>query len=127
MTHQVLTIKGGTMSWDRSWHCHKKGLTFQDFSTAVATVAAEYQGVTTRIEKESNDCWTAFFMVPTTAPEHPDEPPEIHTYEISLYEMGRDGFVLSLEVDASDNRLSEEADQLAEDLAEVLDAESLDL
>ena len=41
--------------------------------------------------------------------------------------MGKDGFVLSLEPDASDNRFSEESDQLAEDLSIELDAEPIDL
>ena len=41
--------------------------------------------------------------------------------------MGKEGFVLSLEVDASDNRLSEDADQLAEELAIELDADPLEL
>ena len=40
--------------------------------------------------------------------------------------MGKDGFVLSLEVDAADNRLSEDSDQLAEELAIELDAEPIE-
>ena len=80
-----------------------------------------YQGVTGRVEyqKESDDCWTCFFTVPK-------EDDDVNVYEVSLYNMGKDGFVLSLEPDASDNRLSEESDQLAEELAIELDADSID-
>ena len=95
-------------------------MTLQELSTAVQTVVAEYQGVEGRVEKESDDCWTCFFTVPK-------ENGNVNTYEVSLYHMGKDGFVLSLEVDASDNRLSEESDQLAEDLSIELDAEPVDL
>ena len=111
---------GGRMSWDRTWKCRNKRMTLQEFSAAVEAVVAEYQGVTGRVEKESDDCWTCFFTVPK-------EDDDVNTYEVSLYSMGKDGFVLSLEVDASDNRLSEESDQLAEDLAIELDAEPMDL
>ena len=108
------------MSWDRTWKCRNKRMTLQELSTAVDAVVTEYQGVTGRVEKESDDCWTCFFTVPK-------EDGNANTYEISLYNMGKDGFVLSLEVDASDNRLSEESDQLAEDLSIELDAETVDL
>ena len=95
-------------------------MTIQELSTAVQTVVAEYQGVEGCVEKESEDCWTCFFIVPK-------EDGDVNTYEVSLYNMGKDGFVLSLEVDASDNRLSEESDQLAEDLSIELDAEPIAL
>ena len=108
------------MSWDRTWKCRNKRMTLQEFSTAVGAVVTEYQGVTGHVEKESDDCWTCFFTVPK-------EDGDVNTYEVSLYNMGKDGFVLSLEVDASDNRLSEESDQLAEDLSIELDAEPVDL
>ena len=108
------------MSWDRTWKCRNKRMTLQEFSAAVEAVVAEYQDVAGRVEKESDDCWTCFFTVPK-------EDDDVNTYEVSLYSMGKDGFVLSLEVDASDNRLSEESDQLAEDLAIELDAEPMDL
>ena len=95
-------------------------MTLHEFSTAVQAVVTEYQGVEGRVERESDDCWTCFFTVPK-------EDGNANTYEVSLYNMGKDGFVLSLEVDASDNRLSEESDQLAEDLSIELDAEPVDL
>ena len=108
------------MSWDRTWKCRNKSVTLQEFSSAVEVVITEYKGVTGRVEKESDDCWTCFFTVPK-------EDDDVNVYEVSLYNMGKDGFVLSLEPDASDNRLSEESDQLAEELAIELDAESIDL
>ena len=108
------------MSWDRTWKCRSKRVTLQEFSSAVEAVVAEYQGVQGRVEKESDDCWTCFFTVPKKEGED-------STYEVSLYNMGKDGFVLSLEIDASDNRLSEESDQLAEDLSIELDAEPIDV
>ena len=109
------------MSWDRTWKCKNKQLTFQQFSEAVQAVVDGYKGVQSRIEKEADDCWTCFFSVPK------EDTNDESLYEVSLYHMGKDGFVLSLEVDAADNRMSEEADQLAEDLAIELDAEPIDL
>lgn len=48
--------------------------------------------------------------------------------ELSLYDMDGDGILLSLEADASDNGLLvDEADQIADELAEALRAEPLDL
>jgi hypothetical protein len=48
--------------------------------------------------------------------------------EISLYEMDADGVLMSLEGDASDNSwLEEEADQIADDLADLLGGMGLDL
>lgn len=48
--------------------------------------------------------------------------------ELSLYDMDGDGVLLSLEADASDNGLLvDEADQIADDLADALRAEPLDL
>ena len=108
------------MSWDRTWKCMNKQLSFQQFTEAVQTVVSEYKGVEGRVEKEEKDCWTCFFTVP-------NEEDGVNTYEVSLYNMGKDGLILSLELDASDNRLSEESDQLAEELAMELDAEAIDV
>ena len=109
------------MSWDRTWKCRNKRVTFQEFSNAVQAVIVEYQGVQGRVEKESDDCWTCFFTVQN------EDNSDVQVYEVSLYNMGADGFILSLEPDASDNRLSEDSDQLAEDLAIELDADPMDL
>jgi hypothetical protein len=109
------------MAWDRTWSCRNKGLQLQEFTKAAEAVVETYKGIQCRVEKESDDCWTCYFTVLA------DTESELRRYEISLYNMGKDGFVLSLEVDASDNRLSEDADQLAEELAIELDADPLEL
>lgn len=108
------------MSWDRAWKCRNKRLEFQDFTAAVSVVTTAYESVEGTVEKEAKDCWTCYFTVPG------EVDGESNTYEVSLYNMGKDGFVLSLEVDASDNRLSEDSDQLAEELAIELDAEPIE-
>ena len=109
------------MSWDRTWKCHNKRLQLVDFTNAVQVVVGTYEGVEGRVERESDDCWTCFFDVPA------EEEGVRNTFEVSLYNMGKDGFVLSLEADAADNSVSEDSDQLAEDLAIELDAEPIDL
>ena len=109
------------MAWDRTWRCRNKNLGFIGFTKAVQVVVESYKGIDSNVEKEADDCWTCFFTVPS------EDSDVSNTYEISLYNMGKDGFVLSLEADASDNRLSDEADQLAEDLASALDATPLEL
>ena len=109
------------MSWDRAWKCRNKRLEFQDFTAAVNVVTTAYESVEGTVEKEANDCWTCYFTAPSEAEG------EVKTYEVSIYNMGKDGFVLSLEADASDNRLSEDSDQLAEELAIELDAEPIEL
>ena len=109
------------MAWDRTWRCRNKGLRLNDFTKAVQAVVDSYKNIQGSVEKEADDCWTCFFTVPSE-----DNSTE-SVYEISLYNLGKDGFVLSLEADASDNRLSDEVDQLAEDLAAELEAEPLRL
>jgi len=109
------------MSWDRTWRCTKKSLNLHELTTAAERIGSQYQGVRVIVEKEAADCTTCFFVVS-------DEMEKAsRTFEISIYNMGKDGFVISLEADASDNHLSEDADQLAEDLAEQLGAVPLEL
>ena len=72
------------MSWDRTWKCRNKKLTLHEFNTAVQAVVTEYQGVTGRVEKESDDCWTCYFTVPK-------EDGDVNTYEVSLYNIGKMG------------------------------------
>ena len=67
---------------------------------------------------------TFFFSVPTQA-EDGEETSEV---EITIYNMGRDGLVLSLEADAADNNaVWEDACQLTEDLADALQGAPLDV
>ena len=102
------------MSWDRTWRCSKKKLTYIDVEQAAQRVAHAYKGVSVSVEREAEDCTTCFFTVAEGEAET--------LFEISLYNLGKDGWIISLEADASDNRLSEDSDQLAEDLAAELDA-----
>jgi len=108
------------MAWDRTWRCKKKSLTVKELTSAAEAVAEGYKGVQVNVEQEADDCITCFFLVPT------EEDTE-NTFEISIYNLGRDGFVISLEAAAADNRLSDDADQLAEDLADQLEAVPLEL
>ena len=102
------------MSWDRTWRCSKKKLSYTEVEQAAQLVAQSYKGVSVTVEKEAEDCTTCFFTVV--------EEEVRSTFEISIYNLGKDGWIISLEADASDNRLSEDSDQLAEDLAAELDA-----
>ena len=107
------------MAWDRVWRCKRKSLSKEDVKRAAENVAKEYKDVRVTIDKESDDCTTCFFTV--------SEEESESIFEISIYDMGKDGFVISLEADASDNQLSDDADQLAEDLADELNALPLEL
>lgn len=108
------------MSWDQTWQLRRRRLK-TDLQTSVARVKQTYVGVEAAIEEEAADCVTVFFTVPTEA----DIPA---TVEISLYEMEKGRYILSLEADAADNNANwDDAAQLAEDLADALGAEPLDL
>jgi hypothetical protein len=81
-------------------------------------VASGYTGVRVAVEKDGEDI-LCVFMGP--APE--DETLES---EVSIYNLGKDGHVISLEAEAADNHeVWEDASQLAEDLAERLEASEL--
>ena len=108
------------MSWDRSWAFSEKSLSTRRITQKASEVAALYVGVTVTVEKEADDCTTIFFLVP----EQQQEPAK--TIEISIYHMGKNNHIISLEADAADNKLSEDADQLAEDIAETFHAEALE-
>ena len=111
------------MGWDRTWGFKKRKLKLTDIQQAATTVAGGYAGVAVTVEKESEDCITCFFSVPKEA-----GLAEQYRLEISIYNMGSDGHVLSLEADAEDNSTTwDDASQLAEDLAEMLEAQPLDL
>lgn len=108
------------MSWDRTWQMRRRRLRAADVQPIAAQIAQDYRGVQVDVEEEATDCITCFFSIPT------EEGPV--TVEISAYEMGSGTYILSLEGDASDNGEHwEEASQLAEDLADALDAQPLTL
>ena len=108
------------MSWDRSWSFKQKNLSTQMITQKSASVAKQYIGVTFEVDKEADDCTTIFFVVPENQEE------STKTIEISIYHMGQNQHIISLEADSSDNRLSEDADQLAEDIAAAFGANPLE-
>lgn len=111
------------MSWDRTWGFKKRTLSTPHIQQATEGVANGYAGVTVKVERESDECTTAFFAVPTS--ENSDT---TSTIEISIYTMGRNDHILSLEGDAADNHeYWDDACQLAEDLADALNATPLQL
>lgn len=104
-----------------TWTLPMRGMDLAAFTNASTAVCARYVGVTVEVELEADDCMTAFFKVPKD-----EEGPAVEL-EVSIYDMGRDGRVLSVEEEASDNAVRwNDAGQLGEDLAEALDGEPLD-
>jgi hypothetical protein len=104
---------------DRTWRVPWKKLELHTLEQAAREVAAGYEGVTVTVEAEGDDCLTCSFSVPGE---------EGGTVELSVYDLETDGFVLSLELDASDNvEVGEDTHVLAEDLADALEARPLDL
>ena len=111
------------MSWDRTWGFKKRKLKPGDIQPAATRVSEAYEGVDVTVEKETEDCITCFFSVPA----EPDSAEPL-CVEISIYNMGSAGHVISLEADAADNSANwDDASQLAEDLADVLEAQALEL
>lgn len=108
------------MGWDRTWRLKKSRLKLDRIQEAAAKVARGYAGVRVAVEKDGEDMLCVF-----TVPAPEGEPLEI---EVSLYNLGKDGHVISLEADAADNHeVWDDASQLAEDLAERLEASELEL
>ena len=109
---------------DRNWKLVGKQLDEARLREAGETVAKQYEGVSVRIEKEDPEFVTFFFAVPWD-----EDPEQGHAeIEITVYALGKDGLILSLEADAADNiGAQEDADQLAEDLAGELHGEPVDI
>ncbi len=109
---------------DCTWKLQAKKLDKSQLSKAGQTVANAYEGVRCEVEKEDTEFITLFFTVPQTEAD-PDATAEV---EITVYDMGRDGLVMSLEADAADNdQMWDDAHQLAEDLAEQLGGKPIDV
>lgn len=106
------------MSFDRSWAFEKTNLTVAFIQEQVDKVLTSHQGISCEIEEEASDCITCFFSCEIEA--------ETKSIEISFYHMEGKRYVLSLEADAADNNGLEIADVLAEDLAQLFDAEPLE-
>jgi|GEM_PF-1282657 len=110
-------------AFDRSWRLPMRSLQQAAIQQAAQGAAQAYADVSVRVEWEEDDTITCFFRVPAGA-----EQVGTRTVEVSVYDLGGDGRVLSLEADAADNdQVWEDACQLAEDMADALDGEDLDL
>lgn len=106
---------------EMSWKLDMKNMDIRGFREASTSVSAGYVGVEVEIELEAADCMTAFFSVPED-----DKGPAV-TLELSIYDLGGDGRVLSVEEEASDNAVRwDDACQLGEDLVDRLGGEPLD-
>ena len=110
------------MGWDRSWGFSHKTLSEKLVAEKATTIATAYVGVSVSVVKEADDCISCFFSVPISK----DVDTDHRTLEISIYTMSKNQYVISLEADASENHLSEDADQLAEDMALAFEAVSLE-
>jgi len=106
---------------DLAWRLRAKRIDEQKFTASAQDVASSYEGVNMKVEREDNDCLSFFFDVPT-------EGTAIMEVEVSIYDLSKDGLVLSLEADAADNHDAwEDASQIAEDLADALEGVLLDV
>ena len=112
------------MSWERVWKLPGKRLDLPAIRGVAEQVAQAYAGVRVAVDWEDDDTVTCFFLVPEEGSQDlVDTVPDDHQVEISFYDLGSDGVVLSLEGEASDNDAAyDDACQLAEDMAELLDA-----
>ena len=124
------------MSDELSWSLPWQTLRVDQIRQVAEQIAAPH-GLKVEVELEEEDCVSCFF----TAPEvfvavaggwQPDlaegEGGEEFILELSFYDLDQDGRVMSLEGEWSDNAAAwDAACTLAEELAEALDAEQLDL
>jgi len=96
-------------------------MTEAEFCSAASAVASVYEGVELKTQREAEDCLSFFFTLPK------EEGGSVEV-ELSIYDLGGGKIVLSLEPDAAENHhFWDEAAQLAEDLADELGGESVDL
>jgi hypothetical protein len=108
---------------DLHWRLATKQLNESQIREAGTAIAASYEGVSVSVEKEDPEFVTLFFTVPWEA--ESDETAEV---EITVYNLGRDGIVMSLEADAADNDAAfDDAAQIAEDLAESMQGTPLEV
>lgn len=110
------------MSEDRIWRLPAARVRQAEVSAAAAAVAQGYAGVAARVEDEGEGDLSVFFTVPGDPSSIHEDEQEDSVCELALYEV--DGqMLLCLEWEASDNAwLDDESDQLAEDLAHMLEA-----
>lgn len=108
---------------DLHWRLRSKQLDLNMLKEAGEAVAACYDGVSVVVEKEDPEFITLFFTIPWDQGEQGTA--EI---EITVYNLQRDGLIMSLEADAADNNGAwEDGSQIAEDLADQLEATPLEV
>jgi len=108
---------------DLHWRLASKSLNEPALRAAGQQVASSYEGVSVAVEKEDPEFITLFFDVPWD--EHSEDTALV---EITVYDLGRDGVVMSLEADAGDNDAAfDDAAQIAEDLADALGGHSIEV
>jgi len=106
---------------DLVWSIPGRSLDLQKIREVGQRIAASYEGLSVEVEKEDAECISLFYVVPQ------GERGEAEV-EISIYDLGRDGLVLSLEPEAADNEAAwEDAAQLADDLSEALGGRPLEV
>lgn len=128
------------MSWELTWGLDWKELRAERVLKVAQQVAATWAGTTVRVEVEDRDTISAFFVVPAALVAAAMEEngaelgqegadlPEHYVLELSFYDLDQDGCVMSLEGEWSDNAAAwDAACQLADALADELDAEPLEL
>lgn len=109
------------MSEDRTWRLPWSRPELATLRAAAEDVAAGFAGVSAVVEDEGEGDLSVFFTVPGDPSAEFEEQQEDSTCEVAVYEV--DGsFLLCLEWEAADNSwLDDEADQLAEELADTLE------
>jgi len=116
------------MLGDRTWRLPWRSLDLGRLVVAAQNVASGFSGVNVEVEAEDDDTHTCFFSIPVPEDEIEDDIGPFATCELSVYDLDNGTIMLTLEADASDNSwLDEDADQVAEALAEVLEGRVIDL
>ena len=106
---------------DTAWRLRAKNIEEHLIGDKARSISASYEGVSVEVDREDKDCLTLFFEVPSAGGTTLD-------VEISIYDLSKDGIVLSLEADAADNDAAfDDAAQIAEDLADQLGGQSIDV
>jgi len=109
---------------DQTWRIPGKRIDEPQLKKAGLHIAEGYAGVSVEVVREDPEFITFFFEVPKGA----NDDAQTIEIELTIYQMGRDGLVLSLEADAADNNAAwEDACQLTEDLAEHLQGTQIDI
>ena len=122
------------MSEDLTWRIGWSTLRADRVRQAAATLAKRLGGLTYGVDVEDADCVTLTFQIDAANvaaaggwEADPDDA-EIYTIELSFYDLDGDGCVMAFEAEWSDNESAWDAGcAIAEDLAELLGAELLDL